>query len=109
VSAARAHEILELCGAQLLLRELSALSRDAVIRFGYLPALPTHCGNERFLGLMAGGIQTSGDLPAAKAIRGYVFWRDNLVGVYQGSTKLSSRVTEGHLQSRGFGVTKRLR
>jgi hypothetical protein len=39
----------------------------------------------------------------------HVFWSDNLVGVYQGSTRLSSRVTESHLQSRGFGATKRLR
>jgi hypothetical protein len=38
-----------------------------------------------------------------------VFWRGNFVGVYHGSTTLSSRVTESHLQSRGFGVTKRLR
>jgi hypothetical protein len=38
----------------------------------------------------------------------FVFWRDNLGGVYQGSTTLSSRVTESRLQSNGSGVTKRL-
>jgi hypothetical protein len=38
-----------------------------------------------------------------------VLWRGNLRGVYQGSTELSSRVTESHHQSSAFGVTKRLR
>ena len=42
-------------------------------------------------------------------VGGSVFWKDNFVGVYQGSTRLTSRVTESHLQSRGFGLTKRLR
>jgi hypothetical protein len=33
----------------------------------------------------------------------------NFVGVYQGPTRLSARVTGSHFQSRGFGPTKRLR
>jgi hypothetical protein len=36
-------------------------------------------------------------------------WSDNFVRVYQGSTRLSSRVPESHLQFRGFGATKRLK
>jgi hypothetical protein len=38
-----------------------------------------------------------------------VLWNDNLIGVHEGSTRLSSRVIASHFQSRGFGEAKGLK
>jgi hypothetical protein len=47
--------------------------------------------------------------PAGVMSAPFVFWIDNFFGAHQGSTRLSSRVTGSHLQSRTFRATKRLR
>jgi hypothetical protein len=46
--------------------------------------------------------------PLPMSIWALVFQGDNLVGVYQGSTRLSSQVTASHRQSRRLGATKGL-
>jgi hypothetical protein len=44
------------------------------------------------------------DLIDGRGPRLIVLCRDNTAGVHQGSTRLSSRVIESHLESRRFGT-----